>query len=172
MHTFLKRLSAAAGLLVLTAAALHAAEPLSRSEYVLWTQCTVTLYDHADPATLDAAFKRLDDLHAALSVNVPGSQLDAVSDAAGRVPVRVGDDVFLVLTEALHLAEISDGLFDPTVGPLMQAWKMNTENGQVPEPADLARARALVNWRDVVMDPKARTISLKSAGMRLDAERC
>ena len=102
-------------------------------------------------------------------MNVPGSQLDAVSDAAGRIPVHVGADVFLVVEKGLHLAEISGGLFDPTVGPLMQAWKMNTENGRIPEPAVLARARALVNWRDVVMDEKARTIYLKRAGMRLDA---
>jgi thiamine biosynthesis lipoprotein len=170
MHTFLERISAAAaGFLFLAAASLSAAEPLSRSEYVLWTQCTVTLYDHPDPSTLDEAFTRLGELHARLSVNVPGSELDAVSDAAGRAPVRVGKEVFLVIGKGLHLAEISGGLFDPTVGPLMKAWKMNSEDGQVPAPADLARARALVNWRDVVMDEKAQTIFLRRPGMRLDA---
>jgi thiamine biosynthesis lipoprotein len=168
MNSLLKLVSAV-GVFFFLAAAVHAAGPLSRSEYVLWTQCTVTLYDHADPAILDAAFKRLDELNGLLSVNVPGSQLDAVSDAAGRIPVHVGADVFLVVAKGLHLAEISGGLFDPTVGPLMQAWRMNTENGRIPEPAVLARARALVNWRDVVMDEKARTIYLRRAGMRLDA---
>ncbi len=102
-------------------------------------------------------------------MNVPGSELDAVSDAAGHSPIHVGEDVFFVVGKGLRLAEISGGLFDPTVGPLMQAWKMNTEEGKVPLPADLARARALVNWRDVVTDEKARTIYLKRAGMRLDA---
>ena len=169
MDGFLQRVSAAAGTFLLAVASLHAAEPLSRSEYALWTQCTVTLYDHADPAILDEAFKRLDELNARLSVNVPGSQLDAVSDAAGRAPVHVSEDVFFVVAKGIRLAEISGGLFDPTVGPLMQAWKMNTEDGRVPSPAALARARALVNWRDVVMDEKARTIFMKRAGMRLDA---
>jgi Membrane-associated lipoprotein involved in thiamine biosynthesis len=102
-------------------------------------------------------------------VNVPGSQLDAVSAAAGHVAVHVADEVFFVVDKGLRLADISGGLFDPTVGPLMQAWKMNTESGQVPAPDVLARARALVNWRDVVTDEKARTIYLKRAGMRLDA---
>ena len=170
MNSFRERISAAAAAFLLLAAAnLHAAEPLSRSAYVLWTQCTVTLYDHANPAILDEVFKRLDELHARLSVNVPGSQLDAVSDAAGKAPVHVGEDAFFVIGKGLRLAEISGGLFDPTVGPLMQAWKMNTEEGAIPSPADLARARALVNWRDVVMDEKARTIYVKRAGMRLDA---
>lgn len=170
MSRFRGRVSSAAVVfLFLAAANLQAVEPLSRSAYILWTQCTVTLYDHAAPAILDAAFKRLDELSALLSVNVPGSQLDAVSDAAGHAPVHVAEEVFFVVNKGLRLAEISRGLFDPTVGPLMQAWKMNTESGQVPAPDVLARARALVNWRDVVMDGKARTIYLKRAGMRLDA---
>lgn len=157
-------------LTLLAAPALIAsADPLSRSELVLWTQCAVTLYDHQDPATLDAVFQRLHELDAHLSVNRPGSELDAVSDAAGKSPVRVGDDVLTVISEGLHLAEISDGLFDPTVGPLMKAWKMNTESGAVPAPDDLARARALVGWRDVVLDRKAHTLYLRRPGMRLDA---
>lgn len=155
---------------LLSAPALIAsAEPLSRSEYVLWTQSTVTLYDHLEPSTLDAAFRRLRELDAHLSVNRPGSELDAVSDAAGRSPVRVGDDVLFVIGKGLHLAELSGGLFDPTVGPLMKAWKMNTENGAIPSADDLARARSLVSWRDVVLDETAHTIYLRRPGMRLDA---
>jgi thiamine biosynthesis lipoprotein len=157
-------------LLLLAVPALGAAaRPLSRSEYVLWTQCVVTLYDHQEPSILEAAFRRLHELDAHLSVNTPGSELDAVSDAAGSRPVRVGDDVLFVIGKGLHLAEISGGLFDPTVGPLMKAWKMNTENGAIPAPGDLARARSLVSWRDVVLDVKAHTIFLRRPGMRLDA---
>jgi FAD:protein FMN transferase len=156
-------------LLLAVPALIASAEPLSRSEYVLWTQCAVTLYDHQEPSILDAAFQRLHELDAHLSVNQPGSELDAVSDAAGRAPVKVGDDVLFVIGKGLHLAEISDGLFDPTVGPLMKAWKMNTENGAIPSPDDLARARSLVSWRDVVLDEKAHTIYLRRPGMRLDA---
>ena len=169
MRTITGRILGLAGLILLAVAARPGADPLSRSEYVLWTQCTLTLYDHPEPSTLDEAFRRLHELDRRLGVNAPGSELDAVSDSAGRAPVAVDSDVVAVISEALHLSEISGGLFDPTVGPLMLAWKMNTENGAIPAPADLARARGLVNWRDVVVDPKARTIYLRRPGMRLDA---
>ena len=43
----------------------------SRTEFVLWTQCTVTLYDHADPAILDAVFQRLHELDARLERQQP-----------------------------------------------------------------------------------------------------
>jgi FAD:protein FMN transferase len=162
-------LAAAAAVFLLAVAHAGAAEPLTRSEYVLWTQCSVTLFDHTDPAILDAVFQRLHELDAHLSVNTPGSELDAVSDAAGHSPVRVEEEVFAVITRGLRMAEISGGLFDVTVGPLMKVWKMNSEAARVPPAADLAQARSLVNWRDVVMDAKVRTIYLRRPGMRLDA---
>ncbi len=63
MNNFRGRISATAVVFFLLAAAnLHAAEPLSRSKYVFWTQCTVTLHDHQDPGILDEVFKRLDEL--------------------------------------------------------------------------------------------------------------
>jgi thiamine biosynthesis lipoprotein len=163
-------LSASAIVFLLAAAACGGqAAPLSRTDFVLWTTCTVTLYDHAKQDTLDAVFDRLRELHNRLSVNIPGSELDAVSAAAGRTAVHVSDDLFTVLKEALRYSALSDGLFDPTVGTLMKAWKMNTDQGHIPAPADIAQALGLVNWRDVVMDESARTIYVKRPGMSLDA---
>ena len=104
------------------------------------------------------------EIHNRMSVNVPESELDAVSAAAGRKPIHVSDDVFVVIRKALQLSAVSDGLFDPTVGPLMKVWKMNTEQGRVPAPEDIARARSLVNWRDVVTDDSAKTIYVKRRG--------
>jgi thiamine biosynthesis lipoprotein len=143
--------------------------PLSRTDFVFWTTCTVTLYDHAEQANLDAAFARMREIHTRLSVNVPESELDAVSAAAGGKSVRVTDDVLFVIKKALRLSALSDGLFDPTVGPLMKVWKMNTGEGRIPAPQDIARARSLVSWRDVVVDDSAKTIFMRRAGMSLDA---
>ena len=155
---------------LLAAAACGGLEtPLSRTDFVLWTTCTVTLYDHAVQGNLDAVFDRLREIHNRLSVNIPESELDAVSAAAGRTAVHVTDDVFYVIKEALRYSALSDGLFDPTVGTLMKVWKMNSEEGRIPAPADIARALSLVNWRDVVMDDAAKTIFVKRPGMRLDA---
>ena len=145
------------------------AAPLSKTDFIFWTTCTVTLYDHAEQANLDAAFARMREIHNRLSVNVPESELDAVSAAAGRTPIHVTDDVFFVIEKALRLSVLSDGLFDPTVGPLMKVWKMNTGEGRIPAPQDIARARSLVNWRDVVTDDAAKTIYVKRPGMSLDA---
>jgi len=142
--------------------------PLSRTEEVLWTACTITLYDHAEKQALAACFQRLQEIHDRMSVGVPGSELDAIAAAAGKTPVRVTDDVLLVTQKALQLAQLSDGLFDPTVGPLITVWKINQDHPEIPKSADIAAARRFVDWREVVLDPAAKTIFLKRPGMELD----
>jgi len=143
-------------------------QPLSRTEHVLGTQCAITLYDHASAGSLDSCFARLREINARMSVRDPGSELDAVNDAAGKGAVPVTDDVFAVVRRALELARLSNGLFDPTVGPLVRLWGINTDHARVPSPAEVKAALSLVSWKDVVMDDTARTIELRRPAMSLD----
>ena len=142
--------------------------PLSRTESVLWTTCTITLYDHAEKRFLDECFRRLHDIDRRISTNSPGSELDAIAAQAGQKPVRVSDEILFVTRKALQLSRLSHGLFDPTVGPLIEVWKINKEHPEVPAPAAIAAARALVDWKDVVINDSQKTIFLRRRGMHLD----
>ena len=142
--------------------------PLSRTAYVLWTTCAITLYDHGSPAALDSCFQRLAEIGARMGTDVSGSELDAVSAAAGQQPVKVTDDLFFLVQEALMVARQSNGLFDLTVGPLVETWRMNKDDPDVPPKSTIAAALKLVNWRDVVVDPEKKTVFLRRPSMRLD----
>jgi FAD:protein FMN transferase len=146
----------------------RAPAPLSKTEFVLGTSCIVTLFDHADPAAIGASFDRLREIDRRMSVNAPGSEIDEVNAEAGRKPVAVTPDVFSVMKRALVLAGLSGGLFDPTVGPLVKLWGINTDHARVPSPAEIAAARKLIDWHDVTLDEAAGTIYLKRAGMQID----
>jgi FAD:protein FMN transferase len=152
----------------LAAAACQKGVPLSKTEQVLWTTCTITLYNHATSQTLEKCFARLAEIHSRMSVGVPGSELDAIDAGAGKAPVHVTDDVLLVTEKALQLARLSNGLFDPTVGPLISVWKINQEHPEIPGRRAIRAALALVNWKDVVVDDAAKTVFLKRPGMQLD----
>jgi len=76
--------------------------------------------------------------------------------------------VVSVVSQALHFADISDGAFDPSVGPLVNLWGIGTDGAHIPEPQEIAKILPLINWRDVEVDPKTETVYLKRPGMRLD----
>jgi FAD:protein FMN transferase len=103
-----------------------------------------------------------------MSVNAPGSEIDEVNAEAGAKPVGVTPDVFSVMKRALALAGLSGGLFDPTVGPLVKLWGINTDHARIPSPVEIAAARKLIDWRAVALDESAGTIYLKRPGMQID----
>jgi FAD:protein FMN transferase len=126
----------------------------------------------ADEATArrasDAAFARIAALDAALSDYNPESELMRLCDRAGGPPVPVGPDLYEVLEKALAMARRSGGAFDPTVGPVVRLWRRARRTRELPDPESLARARALVDYRLVHLDPKGRAVRLDKEGMKLD----
>jgi thiamine biosynthesis lipoprotein len=73
-----------------------------------------------------------------------------------------------VLEKALYFAEISNGAFDPTIQPLTALWNISGEKPRLPDYAEIKAVLPLINWRDVELDPKTKTVFLKRPAMALD----
>ena len=76
--------------------------------------------------------------------------------------------LFKLLERCLALSAATDGAFDITVAPLMKAWRFIGESGAYPDPATLDRARGLVGFRGLELDPATRTVRFAQPGMLLD----
>jgi FAD:protein FMN transferase len=90
---------------------------------------------------------------------------DSVLAVARRAPgaVDVPAPLAEVVAGALALAEATDGAFDPTVQPLMELWGLHgSARANWPSDAQIAAARAQVDWRRVGLAAKA------DGGHRLD----
>jgi len=140
----------------------------SRTEFVLGTVCSITLYDQGKAAIYRDIFYRLREIENRMSVNLPDTDVAFINASAGIAPVQVHDDVFEVVRQSLHYAELSGGAFDPTVGPLVSIWGIGGENPRVPSQAEIDAALALINWRDVELNSERSSVFLKQAGMSLD----
>lgn len=159
--------AAAALALVAVAPALHADE-LTRTDFVLGTVCTVRLVDGGTSATLNEAFTRLRAIEDHMSANREDSEISRVNDKAGKEPVQVSEDTFYVISKALKYAQLTNGAFDPTVGPLVKLWNIGNGGEKVPPEKDILQAKSLINWRDLVLDENSHRVFLKKPGMRID----
>jgi thiamine biosynthesis lipoprotein len=140
----------------------------SRSEFVLGTVCTITLYDQGKDPVYRDVFNRLREIENLMSVNLGDSEVSRINAAAGLGPVRVSSEVFTVVERALHYAALSSGMFDPTVEPLVGLWNFGGDLPRLPSPEELDAARELINWRDVVLDREQGAVFLTRPGMALD----
>ena len=148
-----------------------AVTPTLVTEQVLGTIGNIRIWDPDDAVNRVAAefaFQRIKEIGSELSLYDADSELWEVNNAAGKEAVQVGDSLLRVLKRALVLAELSDGAFDPTVGPLVLLWRETLRNGVLPTQEQIDRQRALVNYRNVEVDEVARTVRLTKPGMILD----
>lgn len=144
-------------------------EPSSRSRLLLGTSCRVTIYGQADEDLFDAAFSRIDQIEQLMSVNIPSSDISRVNQNSGSLPaISVSEDTYTVLTEAIRTAQLSEGAFDPTIGPLVGIWQIGTDEAHLPGEEEIAAALSLVDYQKVLIDSGSREVSLPTEGMALD----
>ena len=160
--------------LALLAGPLSAAPPLTRYSYSEWhmgTTFKLLIYAPDDASAkrgARAAFARIAQLDGIMSDYRPTSELMQLCRKAVGKPVKVSEELFHVLSRAQEISAKSGGALDVTVGPVVRLWRRARKGKRLPDPEELAAARALVGYKMVKLDPKARTVELAKAGMRLD----
>lgn len=149
-------------------------KPLERfafSHPAIGTLITITLYAPDTGSARDAAaaaFKRIDALEDILSDYQADSELNRLRDQPYGKPVPVSPELFDVLQRAWKIAKLSDGAFDPTIGPYVRLWRFARKRHVLPTPTEIAEARAAVGWQKLRLDARARTVTLLAPNMRLD----
>jgi thiamine biosynthesis lipoprotein len=125
-----------------------------------------------DPARLRAAaeetFSEIERLEAQLSLFRPTSEIANVNSRAAHEPVRVSPETFRLLQHAARLSEETGGAFDITIAPLMRAWGFMNGSGHLPDPDQLAAARACVGMNLVRLDTGTHTVRFARPGVMLD----
>jgi len=154
-------------IIVLFITACEPAEPF-RTELALGTVCTVTLYEQGKNSVYEAVFSRIREIENMMSVNIPSSDISRINNNAGIAPVRVNEETFKVIERALYFAQLSDGAFDPAVGPLVNLWDIGSAQPRVPSQDEIDQALPLVNWRNVELDADNLSVFLTQRGMALD----
>nr|WP_240988621.1 FAD:protein FMN transferase [Cupriavidus taiwanensis] len=118
-------------------------------------------------AAIAAAFAEMARLEQLMSRYRPDSQVGVLQRAAGRHPVRVAPELMAVLQAATTVSARSCGAFDITVGAFA-GWRFGADGNRVPDAAELARERPLVDYRQVMLDARRGEAMLARPGMRLD----
>jgi thiamine biosynthesis lipoprotein len=151
------------------------ASPVARSFAVMGTEARITIWT----ADVPRAQRAIEDAHTEI-LRVEKLMTDwdrpewgpsdvvRVNAGAGKQAVKVSDETLAVVEEALDMSKRSQGAFDITFAAMKGLWKFDEDlDPKVPPREEIERRRKLINWRDVVVDRKAKTIKLKRAGMRL-----
>lgn len=104
-----------------------------------------------------------------MSTYRPDSVISQYNQAEAGTWHQVPSEFALVLTTALELAEISQGAFDPTVGPLVNLWGFGPQarGESLPSDEKIASVKAEVGWQKVKTREQGHEV-LQPGGIYLD----
>ena len=171
---FITFVAAAAGLPLLLKAGGSQAKPVRWEGTALGAPASIQLF-HTDEAQARAAIAagldELKRLEAVFSVYRADSSISMLNREG--VLENAPDDFIAMLTRALSLAKISDGVYDPTIQPVWQTYFRHFTASN-PDPAgpasrDLAAALALVDWRGVEVNAGRVSFSRPGMGLTLNS---
>lgn len=149
----------------------NSSEPLSRTEFMMDTIFTLRIYDKKDEKILDEAFNRLKEIEKRMSATIEDSDISLINKNAGVKPVQVHEDVYYVLETAKYYASLSNGVFDPTIGPLTDLWNISSDESQerdsIPKDDQIKKALDLINYNDLEL-LENNQVFLKRKGMKIN----
>jgi len=149
-------------------------QTLKRFEYSLprmGTMFNIEMYSASSAQAskaAEAAFARAEELEQIMSDYRADSELMRLSREGSTAPFPVSSDLYDVLAKSQWTSELSGGVFDVSIGPLVGLWRSARKSKHLPDPGEISKAKALVDYRNIELDPARHTVFLKRAGMMLD----
>lgn len=117
---------------------------------------------------LNDAVRRVNKIDDRMSVFKTDSDIARLNRNAGVKPVHLHPDTLKLLQTAVTFGEKSGGAFDCTIRPLIQLWGIGKKPNFIPKEQDISRTQQLVNYRDLMINPKKNTAFLKKPGQAVD----
>lgn len=134
---------------------LAADESLSRELYAMDTVMNLTAYGPNASAALEASVSEINRLDSLLSISSEKGEIYRINaDKEG----TVSEDVNALLSRSLELSQMTDGLFDCTIEPVMQAWGFTTQNFRIPSEEELEELLSHVDYKQVDLENSTVTI--------------
>jgi len=144
----------------------HESVPMERVQLQMGTYGRVLIYDGSNE-DIDASFAKIKELDNLLSDYNPDSEISEINNNAGVSPVKVDPQVIEILEIAKNVASRTDGVFDPTIGALtIGVYRFGRAQYTDPSVGDIAKAKSLVNYRELVIEDDS--VYLRKKGMMID----
>lgn len=149
--------------------ATESINPKSQTYFVFDTVVTIKVYDKKVTDQHFTEIKAmLDDIENKMSRTIETSDIYQINANAGKKAIKVSDETFYVVKTAQKYSEASKGRFDVAIGTLVSLWNINNEGAHVPKQSEIDDALKHVDYKNLVLDEKNKTIKLTKEGMALD----
>ncbi len=142
--------------------------PVIKEYYALGTINQLKVYGKNSEKASNEAVKKINEIDDKMSAFKEYSEISRINHYAGVEEQHVSDDTYFVTEKALKYSSLSQGAFDPTIRPVVELWGIQTEHARIPEKHEILNKLQLVNYNDIILNQKKKTVKLKNRRQALD----
>lgn len=140
----------------------------SRNVHMMGTTIQITIEHDDSNQILDTVILRLKEYEKRFSAHDVNSELMAVNKNAGKQPVNVNPSLYTLIKIGKKHSTPLDSALNITIGPLVQAWRIGSEDAHVPSEKNIQSLLKKTNPHDIILDDKDQSVFLKHPGMFID----
>ncbi len=119
-------------------------------------------------SVLDECKNICEDYESLFSNKIETSEVSRINASAG-TPVKVSQETIELISLGLDYCELSGGKFDITIAPLSDLWNFTEQpEHTVPDAGAIEEARSHVDYRKVLVDENACTVTLQDPQAKID----
>ena len=136
---------------------------ISKSDFVLNTVATITLYGETDETLIDESFELCRYYESMFSRTDENSEIYKLNT---RQISEVSDETAELISRGLEYGVISDGKFDITIEPLSALWNFTSDTPFVPSDEEIIKAKNKLDYTAVSVS--GNTVTFNNDYTRLD----
>lgn len=137
-------------------------EPVSATVFAMDTVMDLTIY--GEEALLEQAEQYILQLEGSLSVTDENSEIYQLNQ---RGTIDLSEDAAQLLEQGLALCQMTNGVLDLSIYPVLRSWGFTTGDYRVPEENEIAALQEYVNYKNISIDRESGTVTL-AEGMQID----
>lgn len=117
---------------------------------------------------IDAGVAEIQRIERLLTTFSDDSETNLINQNAGISPVVVSAETFDLIERSLRISQVTQGAFDITYGSIdKRLWNFDQQMTSLPDNETAKNMVRLINFHNVILDRKKRTVFLKEKGMRI-----
>lgn len=171
-----QRLIKAFCLLIIAVIALSSCSakiPVKKTEYLLGTIISVTIYDcPGSEGIIDECFDMISDFESRVSSTNVNSSVSMLNNSAYDDYVTPDSEVYSLIKDSLTFCEESGGAFDIGLGKLIDLWGIGTEKEAVPDMNKLEPYIGFKGFEHIFLNNEQRTIRYDDERVSINLGAC
>ncbi len=140
-------------------------EPLSYTDTLFDTTISVQIFDPVEETVMDGCKKLCNRYDELFSKNNKNSDIYKINHADG-ASVEVSEDTIALIKKGLDYCEISEGLFDISIGSLTNLWDFKSDTPFIPKQEEILNGIAHTNYKNIIIE--GRTVCLTDSSASID----